>query len=278
MKIAGIQMNCFPDPPRNLEKARLLAGLAAENGAKMVCFQELFPYSWFPADINPEYFQLAEEIPGRTTEIMQEVARKNAVVLVLPLFEKDPRGAYFNTAAVIDADGSLLGKYRKVHVPQLPLWEEKAYFQPGDLGFPVFSTRYGKIGVQICWDNFFPEGTRILALKGAQVIFSPTAAALESHSKWEKVICANAAASGVFVFRVNRVGKEAKQVFYGKSFCATPEGELVDQPSGAIEGVVLAAIDLSEVERTRRVWTFLRDRRPELYRELINPSDGGVAG
>jgi N-carbamoylputrescine amidase len=278
LKMAGIQMNCATDKGKNLEKARRLLGLAAESGARIICFQELFTTHWFPADIASENFRLAEEIPGPTTEIMQEVARKNGIVLVLPLFEKDLRGTHFNTAVVIDADGSLLGKYRKVHVPQLPLWEERAYFQPGDLGFPVFATRYGKIGIQICWDNFFPEGTRILALKGAQVIFSPTAAALDSHQKWEKVICANAATSGVFVFRVNRVGKEAKQDFYGKSFCATPEGDLVDQASGAIEGVVLAAIDLSEIERTRRVWTFLRDRRPELYGELVNSSDSCIVG
>jgi N-carbamoylputrescine amidase len=269
LKIAGIQMNCIPNKEKNLEKALWLVGLAAESGAKMICLQELFTTHWFPVDINPAHFQLAEEVPGPTTEAMQEAARKNEVVLILPLFEKDPRGVFFNTAVVIDADGAVLGKYRKTHVPQLPLWEEKAYFQPGDLGFPVFCTRYGKIGVQICWDNFFPEGSRILALKGAQVIFAPTAAALESHSKWEKVICANAAANGVYILRVNRVGKEAKQDFYGKSFCATPEGELTDQPSGAIEGVVLATVDFSEIERTRRVWTFLRDRRPELYGELI---------
>lgn len=278
LRIAGVQMNCTTDKQKNLEKACRLIGLAAESGASMICFQELFTTHWFPADIDPENFRLAEEVPGPTTEIMQELARKNGIVLVLPLFEKNSLGACFNTAVVIDADGSLLGKYRKVHVPQLPLWEERAYFQPGDLGFPVFTTRYGKIGIQICWDNFFPEGTRILALKGAQVIFSPTAAALESHQKWEKAICANAAASGVFVFRVNRVGKEAKQNFYGKSFCATPEGDLADQASGAIEGVVLAAIDLSEIGRTRRVWTFLRDRRPEVYGELVNSSDRCIVG
>ena len=269
LKIAGIQMNCSQDKEKNLEKALLLAKIASEQGAKMLCFQELFNTHWFPMDIRPDHFPLAEEIPGPATEAMQGVARKWEVVIVLPFFEKDSRGFYFNTAVVIDADGKMLGKYRKVHIPQIPLWEEKAYFQPGDLGFPVFPTRYARVGVQICWDNFFPEGARILALKGAQIIFSPTAAALASQEKWEKVICAHAATSGIYIFRVNRVGREAKQNFYGKSFCASPEGELVDPPSGAQEGVVISSIDLAEIERTRRVWTFLRDRRPEIYQELL---------
>jgi len=270
LKIAGIQMGCLPDKEKNLEKAQYLANIAAESGARIICFQELFTTHWFPMDIHREDFNLAEGIPGPTTEIMQAMAQKNETVFVLPLFEKDLRGLFFNTAVVIDANGRIVGKYRKVHIPQIPLWEEKAYFHPGDLGFPVFDTRYGRLGVQICWDNFFPEGSRILALKGAQIVFSPTAAALDSHQKWEKVICANAATNGVFIFRVNRVGKEAKQNFYGKSFCATPEGDLLDQPSGAHEGVAMANIDLLEIDRTRRVWTFLRDRRPELYGELLN--------
>jgi len=269
LKIAGIQMNCGPDPKRNLKKAQHLAKIAAERGAKMICFQELFTTHWFPVDIRPDHFQLAEEVPGPTTDAMQRIAQKMEVVMVLPLFEKDPCGLYFNTAVVIDGNGEILGKYRKVHIPQIPLWEEKAYFHPGNLRFPVFPTRYARVGVQICWDNFFPEGSRILALKGAQIIFSPTAAALASQEKWEKVICANATTSGVYIFRVNRVGKEAKQEFYGKSFCASPEGELIDQPSGGQEGVVMASIDLAEIERTRRVWTFLQDRRPEIYCELL---------
>jgi N-carbamoylputrescine amidase len=269
LKIAGIQMICGQNPKKNLEKAQLLAEIAVEGGAKMICFQELFTTHWFPVDIRPEHLQLAEEVPGPTTEAMQRIAQKAEVVMVLPLFEEDPRGLYFNTAVVIDADGKILGKYRKVHIPQIPLWEEKAYFHPGDLGFPVFATRYARVGVQICWDNFFPEGSRILALKGAQIIFSPTAAALASQEKWEKVICASATTSGVYILRVNRVGREAKQEFYGKTFCASPEGELVDQPSGAQEGVVMSSIDLAEIERTRRVWTFLQDRRPEIYCELL---------
>jgi len=214
---------------------------------------------------------LAEGVPGPSTETMQKIAQRSEAAIILPIFEKDPEEGYFNTVVVIDGDGEILGKYRKIHVPQIPLWEEKAYFQPGNLGFPVFPTRYGRLGIQICWDNFFPEGTRILALKGAQIIFAPTAAAFESQAKWEKVICANAATSGIYIFRVNRVGKEIKQNFYGKSFCVNPDGDLIDQPSGAQEGVVMAEIDLLEIERTRRVWTFWRDRRPEVYRDLISP-------
>ncbi|MBI5967222.1 MAG: acyltransferase [Deltaproteobacteria bacterium] len=269
LKISGIQMNCSQDKKKNLEKAKRLAEIAAGQGARMICFQELFHTHWFPRDISQVHFRLAEEVPGPTTEMMQAVAQKMEAVMVLPLFEKDAGGLYFNTAVVIDADGEILGKYRKIHVPQLPLWEERAYFHPGNLGFPVFPTRYARVGVQICWDNFFPEGSRILALKGAQIIFSPTAAAMASQEKWEKVICANAATNEVFILRVNRVGREAKQDFYGKSFCASPEGELVDQPSGAQEGAVMFSVDLAEIERTRRVWTFLRDRRPEIYKELL---------
>lgn len=269
LKVAGVQMHCFPDKKRNLEKAEHLSLIAAEQGAKIICFQELFHTHWFPVDINPSHFQLAESIPGPTTDTFCNLALKNEIVIILPMFEKDDRGLYFNSAAVIDADGQLIGKYRKIHVPQIPLWEEKAYFQPGNLGFPVFSTRYARVGIQICWDNFFPEGTRILALKGAQIILAPTAAALTSQKKWEKVICANAAMNGLFIFRVNRVGKEAKQHFYGNSFCADPEGELLDLPSGRQQGLVMVNIDLPEIERTRRVWTFLPDRRPQIYGEIL---------
>jgi len=272
--LAGIQMNSCTEKTKNLEKAKKLAEMAAQRGAQMVCFQELFTTHWFPQDIQPENFSLAEEVPGPTTEFMQEIAQRTRMVIVLPIFERESSRNFFNSAVVLDADGEVLGKYRKIHVPQIPLWEERAYFQPGDLGFPVFQTRYGRVGIQICWDNFFPEGTRILALKGAQIVFSPTAAAFASQEKWERVICANATTSGVYIFRVNRVGKETKQNFYGKSFCVSPEGELVDEPSGAHEGVMLATVDLLEIERTRRVWTFLRDRRPEVYGELLKNSEG----
>jgi len=278
LKIAGIQMNCQGDKIKNLNKAQLLAEIAVDQGAKILCFQELFHTHWFPVDIHPGNFEMAEEVLGPTTETMQKIAQRTETVMVLPIFEKGAGEAHYNSAVIIDADGKILGQYRKIHVPQIPLWEEKAYFQPGDLGFPVFATRFGQIGVQICWDNFFPEGSRILALKGAQMIFSPTAAAFASQKKWEKVICANAVTNGVYIFRVNRVGKEPKQNFYGKSFCASPEGDLIAEPSGAHEGVVMAEIDLLEIERTRRVWTFWRDRRPEVYGEILGqihpPSPG----
>jgi N-carbamoylputrescine amidase len=271
LRAAGIQLHCTDDKKKNLEKAQRMARIAAEQGARLICFPELFSTPWFPADIRAENFSLAEEIPGPTAETMQELARELEAVLILPFFEKTATGKYFNTALVVDADGEIAGKYRKIHVPQIPLWEEKAYFAPGDLGFPVFETRYARVGVQICWDNFFPEGTRILSLKGAQVVFAPTAAAFASQEKWARAICANAAFNGIYLFRVNRVGKEAKQHFYGRSFCASPEGDLIDGASGVQEGVVLSEMDLSEIELTRRVWTFLRDRRPEVYGDLVKP-------
>jgi N-carbamoylputrescine amidase len=246
LKICGIQMACVEDKDRNLKKAAQLAQLASEKGAKIICFQELFSTHWFPRDIDRAHFGLAEPIDGQTVHMMQHIAKEKSVVLICPMFEEGIEGVYYNTAVIIDADGRVLGKYRKAHVPQIPLWEEKFYFTPGDTGFPVFSTRYAKIGVQICWDNFFPEGTRVLALKGAQIIFAPTAAAFASQQKWETV--------------------------YGTSFCVTPEGELTDNPSGMQEGIVFASIDLRDIGLARREWTFLRDRRPEVYREIAGMS------
>jgi N-carbamoylputrescine amidase len=169
---------------------------------------------------------------------------------------------------IIDAGGAILGSYRKSHVPQIPLWEERFYFAPGNHGFPIFETRFGVIGVQICWDNFFPEGSRILALKGAQIIFSPTAAAFASQKRWETVITANAITNGVYIFRVNRVGKEEKQDFYGMSFCVSPEGELLGPPTGMKEGIALIDIDLKQIQKVRKEWPFSKDRRPEVYGEI----------
>jgi N-carbamoylputrescine amidase len=201
---------------------------------------------------------------------MQKLAKENGIVLVCPIFEKEGENAFYNSAVVIDAGGEILGSYRKIHVPQIPLWEEKYYFSPGNFGFPVFKTKFGVIGVQICWDNFFPEGSRILALRGAQIIFSPTAAAFASQKRWETVISSNAISNGVYFFRVNRVGSEEKQDFYGRSFCISPEGELLDEPTGMKEGIALIDIDLRSIDKVRKEWPFFKDRRPEVYKEIVD--------
>ena len=269
IKVAGVQMFCSEEKERNVEKAVRLAQIAAEKGAQIICFQELFITHWFPKEMDRKHFTLAENLKGPSLGRMREVARAHEMVLVCPFFEEGEEGGFYNTAVVIDAGGEVLGRYRKIHIPQIPLWEEKYYFAPGNLGFPVFHTKFAAIGIQICWDNFFPEGSRILALKGAQIIFSPTAAAFASQKRWETVISGNAISNGVFVFRVNRVGSEEKQDFYGKSFCVSPEGEMVDRPTGMKEGIALVEMDLGDVERVRREWSFFKDRRPETYGEIL---------
>lgn len=269
IKIAGIQLAPTAEREKNLSKACALIELACSEGARIVSLPQLFNTRWFPCSIDPENLSLAEKEDGPTVSFLREAALKNGAVLIAPVFEEDS-GSRFNTAFVIGDKGEVLGKYRKMHVPQIPLWEERAYFKPGDLGFPVFKTPYAQIGIQLCWDVFFPEGFRILALKGAQVIFAPTASAfLHSQKKWERAVSAAAHANGVFIFRVNRVGKEARQEFYGRSFCVGPDGEFVQKPSGPSEGVVLADIDLGNLAAVRNEWVFLKDRRPGEYKEIL---------
>lgn len=268
IKLAGIQICCAEEKEKNVEKATKFLQIAAEHGAKIVCFQELFITRWFPREMNPVHFLLAETVDGPTVMRMQGLAKEYGVVLVCPIFEKEGE-SFYNAAVVIDASGEILGTYRKVHVPQIPLWEERFYFSSGNLGFPVFQTKFATIGVQICWDNFFPEGSRILALKGAQIICSPTAAAFASQEKWRTVISANAMTNGIFILRVNRVGSEEKQDFYGKSFCVSPEGELIDKPSGMKEGIVFFDVDLKDIDRVRKEWPFLKDRKPEAYKDIL---------
>jgi len=268
LKLAGIQLACYEEKERNIEKAVKFVKIAAEKGAKIICFQELFTSPWFPREMNKKHFSFAEKTDGPSIISMQELSRDCEVVIICPIFEKGEEG-FFNSAVVIDAGGKILGQYRKIHVPQIPLWEEKYYFSPGNLGFPVFKTKFAVIGIQICWDNFFPEGSRILALKGAQVIFSPTAAAFASHKRWETVISGNAISNSVYIFRINRVGSEEKQYFYGRSFCVSPEGELMDKPTGMKEAIAFIDIDLKEIERVRKEWSFFKDRRPEVYQEIF---------
>lgn len=264
IKIAGIQMVCSEDKDDNIQRALRMGMVAAEKGAQIICFQELFNTHWFPRDIDEGNFLLAEAVDGPTVATMKTLAKGKEVALILPFFEKNG-DQYFNTAAVIDQRGEIIGTYRKIHVPQIPLWEERAYFSPGDKGFPVFDLGLAKIGVQICWDNFFPEGTRNLALRGAQIVFAPTAAAFASQQRWLKVLAGNAIVNGLFVMRVNRVGSESKQDFYGMSFCISPEGDLVGEPTGLQEGILLVEVALDEVSRVRKEWPFLKDRRPEAY-------------
>jgi N-carbamoylputrescine amidase len=267
IKLAGIQISCCEEKERNIEKAIKFVQVAVEKGAQMICFQELFTTHWFPREMDKRYFSFAEKTDGFTIMKMRKLAEEHGIVLVCPIFEIEDN-LFYNSAVVIDAGGDILGSYRKIHVPQIPLWEERYYFSPGNHGFPVFETKFAPIGVQICWDNFFPEGSRILALKGAKIIFSPTAAAFASQRRWETVISSNAIANGVYIFRVNRVGSEERQDFYGRSFCISPEGELLDKPTGMKDSITLIEIDLKNIDKARKEWPFFKDRRPEIYKEI----------
>jgi len=275
IKLAGIQLSCSEEKGRNIEKAVRFAEIAIEKGAHIICFQELFTTHWFPKEMNKHYFSLAERTDGFTIGTMQKLAKRFGVVLICPIFEIE-EDSFYNSAIVIDASGEVLGSYRKIHIPQIPLWEERYYFSPGNHGFPVFKTKFAPIGIQICWDNFFPEGARILALKGAKILFSPTAAAFASQRRWETVISSNAIVNGIFIFRVNRVGSEEKQDFYGRSFCISPEGEYLDKPTGMKDSIALIEIDLKNIDKIRKEWPFFKDRKPNSYEEILHGMEHGT--
>jgi N-carbamoylputrescine amidase len=268
MKIAGIQFSCATDKGKNAEKALKMAEMAIEAGARILCFQELFNLPWFPNGRDEKAFAFADSIDSPVVQLMRKKAEEAAVVIVLPIFEQDD-DKYFNSGVVIDADGTIKGTYRKLHVPDIPLWEEKFYFSTGDRGLPVFETKYAKVGVQISWDNLFPEATRILALKGAELVLAPTACAFKSQHIWQTVITGNAITNSIFVMRVNRVGSEETQDFYGMSFCANPEGELIGGPTGRQDGILIADANLESLEEMRREWPILKERRPDLYSEIL---------
>lgn len=268
MKIAGIQFSCSEDKDKNTEKACKMMDLAAEQSAAMVCFQELFNLPWFPRSRNEEASGLAEELDGPTVNLFKGKAAESACVVILPFFEKQGSN-YYNSCAIIDADGKVAGVYRKIHLPDIPLWEEKFYFSPGKLGFPVFDTRYGRIGIQISWDNLFPEVSRILALKGAEVIFAPTACAFKSQNIWQTVITSNAITNSLFAMRVNRTGSEEKLDFYGMSFSVNPEGELIGGPTGTGDAVMITDVNLENLAEMRREWPIMKERRPDLYKEVL---------
>jgi beta-ureidopropionase len=248
---------------------------AAKKGVQILCFQEIFNGPYFCAEQNACWYEAAEEIPnGPTVKALQEVAKKHSMVLVVPIYEKEKSGIFYNTAAVIDADGSYLGKYRKSHIPQVnPGFWEKFYFRPGNLGYPVFETRYAKVGVYICYDRHFPEGARALGLNGAEIVFNPSATVAGlSEYLWKLEQPAHAAANGYFVGAINRVGMEAPWgigEFYGSSYFCNPRGEIVAQASRDQEELLVAELDLDQIDQVRSTWQFYRDRRPETYEELV---------
>jgi N-carbamoylputrescine amidase len=268
MKIAAIQMSAAADSGRSIERAVEMAAIAAEKGARIICYPELFLSPWFPREEDRSFFTLAQDVASETLERFRRVSESTKTVLIIPFFESS-LGKYYNSAAVMDC-GKVLGVYRKIHLPDLPHYRERFYFSSGNTGFPVFETTHGKIGIQICWDNLFPEGARILALKGAEIIFAPTAAALDTHNLWERAIAANAFANNAFIFRVNRVGREDQLSFYGRSCCINPWGETVSEIAGSKEAIVLADIDRSERDSAMETWGFLKHRRPDEYGELTN--------
>ena len=278
-----VQTACSANPAENLKKTLAAADRAAKAGAKIICTQELFRSQYFCQCEDHEYFKLAEPIPGPSTEAFQKLAKKHSVVVVASLFEKRASGLYHNTAVIIDADGSLLGIYRKMHIPDDPLFYEKFYFTPGDTGFKAWQTRYAKIGVLICWDQWYPEGARLTALQGAEILFYPTAIGwhpkekaeygVNQHGAWETIQRSHAVANGCYVAAVNRVGLEQPiggdgLEFWGQSFVAGTSGQILAKASVDQEENLIVPIDLAKVDTTRTHWPFLRDRRIDAYGDL----------
>jgi N-carbamoylputrescine amidase len=279
VRIGLIQAACAPDPETNLNQTLAAAGRAASQGAQIICTQELFRSQYFCQSEDHRFFQLAERIPGPTTDAFQKLAKDKQVVIIASLFEKRAAGVYHNTAAVIDADGTLLGCYRKMHIPDDPLYYEKFYFTPGDLGFRAWQTRYAKIGVLICWDQWYPEAARLTALQGAEILFYPTAIGWhpaekaehgdQQHAAWETVQRGHAVANGCYVAVPNRVGHEKLAgdglEFWGQSFVAGTAGEILARAGPVREEILVVPLDLAKVEQTRTHWPFLRDRRIDAY-------------
>jgi len=281
-----VQLSCSSDPDANLQVALQRVREAGRNGAQIVCLPELFRTQYFCQREDPALFDLAETIPGPTTEAISKVANETKTLVIASIFEKRTRGLYHNTAVLIGSDGSIKGLYRKMHIPDDPLYYEKYYFTPGDLGFKAFDTEMGKIGTLVCWDQWYPEGARLTALQGAQVLFYPTAIGWHpaekqqygaaQHDAWRTIQRAHAIANGVFVAVVNRVGHETGNIrgneakgagleFWGGSFFADPFGRVLAEASHDREEILCAEVNLSEIDEVRRNWPFLRDRRIDSY-------------
>jgi N-carbamoylputrescine amidase len=284
-------MSCSPDPDANLDKAADRVREAAREGANVVCLPELFRAQYFCQREDIALFDLAEPIPGPSTERLSAIAREEKVVVIASLFERRAAGLYHNTAAVLQQDGSLAGLYRKMHIPDDPLYYEKFYFTPGDLGFKAFDTAFGKVGTLVCWDQWYPEGARITALQGANVLFYPTAIGWHPAEKeefgtaqyeaWQIIQRSHAIANGVFVGSVNRVGHEQGDVrgnrvegpgleFWGGSFIADPFGRIIAKASHDKEEILIGEVDIRALEDVRRNWPFLRDRRIDAYQPIVH--------
>jgi N-carbamoylputrescine amidase len=281
-RIGLVQMACSLDPNENLAKAIWHIREAAARGAQIVCLQELFRSQYFCREENAALFDLAEPIPGPSTDALSQLAAELGIVVVASLFERRTAGVYHNTAAIIDADGTLLGRYRKMHIPDDPLYFEKFYFTPGDLGFRSFETRYGRVAALVCWDQWYPEAARLAALNGAQVLFYPTAIGwhpsekaqygVAQHDAWRTIQRSHAIANGLYVAAVNRVGYEGPPEhgleFWGASFVADPFGQVMAEAPHEREEILIAECDPRRIEDVRRNWPFLRDRRIDAYGEI----------
>src|SRR5580693_640460 len=258
-----------------LEKHLPLIEEAGKRGVQILGLQEIFNGPYFCPSQDPKWYDAAEAVPGPTTEAMQAYAKKYQMVMVVPVYEREQAGVYYNTAAVIDADGTYLGKYRKTHIPHTNGFWEKYFFKPGNLGYPVFQTRFGKVGVYICYDRHFPEGARALGLNGAEIVFNPSATVAGlSEYLWKLEQPAHAAANGYFVGAVNRVGTEAPWnigEFYGQSYFCDPRGQIFAQASRDKDEVLTADLDLEKIAEVRKTWQFFRDRRPDMYGDLVKP-------
>lgn len=284
-------MSASPDPDRNLQHAIDLVGDAAKQGGDVICLPELFQTQYFCQREDAALFDLAEPIPGPTTQKLSQVARDLKIVLIASLFERRAAGVYHNTAVVFESDGSIRGIYRKMHIPDDPLYYEKFYFTPGDLGFKAFDTSQGKVGTLVCWDQWYPEGARLTSLQGAQVLFYPTAIGwhpaekaefgVDQHDAWRTIQRAHAIANGVYVGVVNRVGFEHGDIrgnraqgagleFWGGSFLSDPFGRVIAEASHDREEILIGEIDVKAMEDVRRNWPFLRDRRIDSYASITS--------
>jgi N-carbamoylputrescine amidase len=278
IRLGLVQMRCAPDPDENLERAVVKVDEAAARGAQIVCLPELFRSRYFCQSEENERFALAEPIPGPSTEALGKLAAARGIVVVASLFERRAAGLYHNTAVTLGADGAIAGVYRKMHIPDDPLYYEKFYFTPGDLGFQSVETRFARVGTCVCWDQWFPEAARLTALSGAECLFYPTAIGWQfdvgtemdasQHDAWRTIQRAHAIANGVFVAVVNRVGSEDAIRFWGGSFVADPFGRVLASAGSDAEETLVVDCDLGEVERVRQNWPFLRDRRIDAYGDL----------